>query len=344
MPCVAAWKDCYKPVDGFLNLYKPSSWTSHDCVAKVRRILRQKKVGHGGTLDPMATGVLPIALGRATRLIQYLPGDKAYAATVRFGVTTTTDDIEGEILTERSTATLTRDAAIAAIPQFIGTIDQIPPKYSAIQVEGKRLYDLARSGIEVDVPVRTVKVMAIAIGAWRDGDRPELDLTITCGAGTYIRAIARDLGEAIGTGATLAQLERIRSSGLDLASSFSLEELAMQAESASFCPISPNLALAGLPMITIAGEIALRWRLGQAVTIDPAVLEVWRDQNRGGVQKEQTTDLDLTELTDLAAPANLIESSHALVRVCDPIGEFLGIGRFSLSEARLSPKMVYLPA
>jgi tRNA pseudouridine55 synthase len=330
----AALRDCCRHMDGFLNLYKPSGWTSHDCVAKVRRILRQKKVGHGGTLDPMATGVLPIALGRATRLIQYLPGDKAYTATVRFGLTTTTDDIEGETITTRSTATLTRDAAIAAIPPFLGTIEQIPPKYSAIQVDGKRLYDLARAGAEVEVPVRTVTVTAIDLGAWRDGDQPELDLTIACGAGTYIRAIARDLGEAVGTGATLSKLERIRSSGLDLASSLTFDELSalvdVDSDSISFTPISPNLALGTLPMMTIEGEIAQRWRLGQKVTIDPVTLTVFEEQN----EEQNGNRVD----------ANHSEAGDRLVRVCDPIGEFLGIARLNRSESRLSPKMVYLPA
>ncbi len=325
-------------MDGFLNLYKPSGWTSHDCVAKVRRILGQKKVGHGGTLDPMATGVLPIALGRATRLIQYLPGDKAYTATVRFGLTTTTDDIEGETVTTRSTATLTRDAAIAAISPFLGTIEQIPPKYSAIQVDGQRLYDLARSGVDVDVPVRTVTVTAIEVGDWRDGDQPELDLTIACGAGTYIRAISRDLGEAVGTGATLSKLERIRSSGLDLDSSVTLEELAALMQSDTFTPISPNLALAGLPMIAIEGETAQRWRLGQTVVIDPAMLPSADDLGLGeAIANSVESDRDKND-------KNTVE---IMVRVCDSAGAFLGIARVmqsETSEVRLRPKMVYLPA
>ncbi len=288
----------------------------------------------------MATGVLPIALGRATRLIQYLPGDKAYTATVRFGLTTTTDDIEGETITTQSTATLTRDAAIAVIAPFIGTIQQIPPKYSAIQVDGQRLYDLARSGVDVDVPVRTVTVTAIEVGDWRDGDQPELDLTIACGAGTYIRAIARDLGEAVGTGATLSKLERIRSSGLDLDSSITLEHLAalMQSDSETFTPISPNLALAGLPMIAIEGETAQRWRLGQTVAIDPAMLPSADDLGLGeAIANSVESDRDKND-------ENTVE---IMVRVCDSAGAFLGIARVmrsETSEVRLRPKMVYLPA
>ena len=128
-------------IHGFINLYKPLSWTSHDCVARVRRVLNTKKVGHGGTLDPLATGVLPLAVGRATRLLQYLPEGKAYRATVRFGVTTSTDDLEGDIVQQKPAAHLTQLAIETVLPKFIGTLNQVPPMYSAIQVEGKRLYD-----------------------------------------------------------------------------------------------------------------------------------------------------------------------------------------------------------
>jgi tRNA pseudouridine55 synthase len=114
-------------ISGFLNLDKPQGWTSHDCVAKVRRLLRQKKVGHGGTLDPAASGVLPIALGRATRLLQFLAANKAYRAVIRFGVTTTTDDLEGDVITTQAATTLTEAIAIAPLAQFVGTIDQVPP-------------------------------------------------------------------------------------------------------------------------------------------------------------------------------------------------------------------------
>ena len=255
-------------VDGFLNLYKPSGWTSHDCVAKVRRLLNQKKVGHGGTLDPAAFGVLPIALGRATRLLQFLPEDKAYRAVIRFGLTTTTDDLEGDTVTSQTAVSLTEATAIAAMTQFIGTLKQVPPRYSAVQVQGKRLYDLARKGQEVTIPVRTVTVHAITPIKWQPGEFPELIVDIACGAGTYIRSIARDWGETLGVGATLATLERTRSSGFSLATSLTLEQVSAAINANTFTPISPAIALQNLPALSLSAEQARRWQQGQKIVYE----------------------------------------------------------------------------
>lgn len=256
-------------MDGFLNLHKPAGLTSHDCVARVRRSLKLKRVGHGGTLDPAATGVLPIALGRATRLLQFLRQDKAYRAIARFGLTTTTDDLEGEILAQTPAAHLTRDQIEALLPKFLGTIQQVPPAYSAIQIGGQRLYDLARAGVAVDVPVRTVEVYQIDLLDWRPGDFPEAELAITCGAGTYIRSIARDLGNLLGTGGTLAKLSRTQSHGFDLADSLTLEDLAAQAKAGTFEPMPAAIALAHLPALTLDKPDALRWTQGQPIATDP---------------------------------------------------------------------------
>ncbi len=253
-------------MQGFLNLNKPFGWTSHDCVAKVRKILRLKKVGHAGTLDPAATGVLPIALGKATRLLQYLPGDKAYHATIRFGVSTTTDDLQGEVISSQSGSNLNLETLKAVIPQFIGKIEQIPPSYSAIQVDGKRLYDLARQGIAVEAPMRTVEVFTIDILDWQSGEFPELKLAIACGAGTYIRAIARDLGEIFQTGGTLAALQRTVSSGFGLTNSITIEELEAQLEAGIFQPINPDLPLQYLPSVSLSAETGKKWCQGQKIT------------------------------------------------------------------------------
>ena len=252
---------------GFLNLNKPKNWTSHDCVAKVRRLLKTRKVGHGGTLDPLATGVLPIAVGKATRLISYLPHRKAYQAKVRFGVQTATDDLEGEILKTCSASGLSLDKITPYLPQFLGIIEQIPPQYSAIQRDGKRLYDLARQGKIVDVPSRRVEIFDIQVLGWQVGEFPELDLSIRCGEGTYIRAIARDLGDLLGVGATLAGLIRTESGGMDLENSITLEELADRLESQDFTLISPQAVLTDLPKIILDAETAQRWCQGQKIAI-----------------------------------------------------------------------------
>ncbi len=252
-------------MDGFLNLHKPFGWTSHDCVARVRRLFKTKKVGHAGTLDPAATGVLPIAIGRATRLLQYLPTGKAYRAIVRFGLTTATDDLEGDILTQTPCPELTLAQVEAMLPQFLGTIQQIPPAFSAIQVEGKRLYDLARAGVAVEVPMREVEVSKIEVLAWRSGEFPEVDLDITCGGGTYIRAIARDLGAVLGVGATLAGLVRTASSGFDLESSWTIDDLTVALETDRFTLYDVEQPLLTLPQVVLNAEQTWRWCNGQKI-------------------------------------------------------------------------------
>ncbi|MBE9013137.1 tRNA pseudouridine(55) synthase TruB [Pseudanabaenaceae cyanobacterium LEGE 13415] len=259
-------------MDGFLNLNKPFGLTSHDCVAKVRRSYHLKKVGHAGTLDPAAMGVLPIALGRATRLLQYLRHDKAYQATIRFGITTATDDLEGEILTEQAVSHLSLEQIEEKLPLFQGVIQQIPPNYSAVQVQGKRLYELARSGQAIEAPIRTVEIFDLKILEFRSGDFPELDLAIACGSGTYIRSIARDLGVELGTGATLAKLLRTESSGFELSGSSSIEQLPVPL-------IEPESALLHLPEIILESDLARRWCQGQKIALDSEQLGTVRVKN-----------------------------------------------------------------
>jgi tRNA pseudouridine55 synthase len=294
-------------MQGFLNLNKPFDWTSHDCVAKTRKLLRLKRVGHAGTLDPTATGVLPIAVGKATRLLQYLPGEKAYKATIRLGVRTTTDDLEGEIIASQPCTRLSLDAVKAALQQFVGKIEQIPPIYSAIQVQGKRLYDLARKGEDVEVPVRTVEVFEIEILDWREQEFPEVDVAIACGAGTYIRAIARDLGIVLQTGGTLAALTRTQSSGFDLAGSITFTDLEAQLQAGTFQPIPPDAALQHLPSITLSATSAVKWCQGQRICVTLNVVEI--------------------------------------LRVYDEDGRFLGIAKLENSDTNqlLIPEMVFEP-
>ncbi|WP_445637848.1 tRNA pseudouridine(55) synthase TruB [Nostoc sp. DSM 114161] len=268
---------------GFLNLNKPFDWTSHDCVARVRKLLRLKRVGHAGTLDPAATGVLPIAFGKATRLLQYLPENKAYKATIRLGVRTTTDDLQGEIINSQACGELSFAQVKTALSKFQGKIEQIPPSYSAIQVDGKRLYDLARQGKTVEVPVRTVEIFQIEILDWRQGDFPELDVAIACGSGTYIRAIARDLGEILETGGTLAALIRTESSGFHLTDSLTLTDLETQLQAGTFQPISVDAPLQHLSSVTLPLTSAKKWCQGQriALTVDVSgIVRVYDEEIR----------------------------------------------------------------
>ncbi|MGB3294283.1 MAG: tRNA pseudouridine(55) synthase TruB [Phormidesmis sp.] len=263
--------------DGFINLDKPVDWTSHDCIARVRRLLNTKKVGHGGTLDPLATGVLPVAVGRATRLLQFLPERKAYRAVIRFGLTTTTDDLEGEVLTQQSAAQLQRSAVEAILPKFTGTLSQQPPIYSAVQVKGKRLYDLARQGKTVEVPSRQITIHQLTIRHWQAGPQPALTLDIDCGPGTYIRSLARDLGVAMGSGATLVNLLRTHSSGFDLAGSMTLDALEQAITAETFTLVPAGDAVQHLAAIALSPALSLRWRMGQklALTDIPDPSEVW---------------------------------------------------------------------
>lgn len=267
---------------GFLNFNKSFGLTSHDCVAKVRKLLKQKRVGHGGTLDPAATGVLPIAIGKATRLLQYLSHQKSYRARIRFGLTTATDDLEGDVLTQQPVPQLTLAEIEGLLPNFEGKIDQIPPSYSAIQVGGKRLYELARAGQSVEAPLRSVQVYRIEVLHWQAGEYPELEVAIDCGAGTYIRSIARDLGAALGSGGTLAGLIRTASSGFLQSDSLTLEQLADQTQ--TFTPIPPAAALHHLPQIQLTEDQTQRWRQGQrldwnALPEQPGALSLQTDQS-----------------------------------------------------------------
>lgn len=249
------------PIDrmGFLNIEKPLGVTAHDCVAQVRRILRTKRVGHSGTLDPMATGVLPIAVNQATRLLPYLTGGKAYKALIRLGQATTTDDREGEILHDHPSPDLTLDRVSSFLSQFKGQIQQYPPAYSAIHVGGKRLYELARAGTVVDIPLRTVEVTGIEVLDWQPGIYPEISLAISCGTGTYIRSIARDLGALLGCGGMLAGLERTESNGFHRSGSIPLEKVT------SDDLLPPDRVLGHLSKINLDPDRARRWQLGQRI-------------------------------------------------------------------------------
>lgn len=231
---------------GFLNIHKAQGMTSHDVVAKVRRGLKVKKVGHAGTLDPTATGVLVVCLGGATRLSEYvMQSTKQYHARIRLGETTDTYDAEGEIQLVRDAAHITREDVLVALAPFQGKIRQIPPMYSAIKQGGRKLYDLARAGETVEREARTVTIELLQVRDWL---LPELTLEVTCSAGTYIRSLAYDLGEVLGVGAHLTGLARTASGYFKLESAITLEAL-LPDENWQSQIIQPQVALSGWPSI-----------------------------------------------------------------------------------------------
>jgi tRNA pseudouridine55 synthase len=221
---------------GLLLVDKPQGLTSHDVVARARRALNTRKVGHAGTLDPMATGLLTLGVGPATRLLTYLVGlDKTYETTMRLGAATTTDDAEGEIVTTAdpaAVAAVTDDSLAEGIRALTGEIDQRPSSVSAIKVDGRRAYDRVRAGEEVELASRRVTIRAFEVLAVRRTDTAiEVDARIDCSSGTYIRALARDLGAALGIGGHLTALRRTRVGPFDVADAVSLESLAEQGAS-----------------------------------------------------------------------------------------------------------------
>lgn len=241
-------------LEGFLNVSKPYGWTSHDVVGLVRRLAQSRRVGHGGTLDPAATGVLVVAVGRATRLIDYMAGqDKSYCADIVFGAATTTDDAEGTVLYARDPAQLSLEVAIPAIAGFLGEIDQVPPQYSAVKLEGRKAYEIARKGGEAALTARRVTIKGLAVVGW---DPPILSILVRCSKGTYVRSLARDLGERLGVGAHLGALVRLASGPFDCSDSVGVEDLRLAAEYGYLDRLiyPPDLAVRHLPAVVLAGQ------------------------------------------------------------------------------------------
>ena len=209
-------------MNGIINVYKEAGWTSHDVVAKLRGILKMKKIGHTGTLDPDATGVLPVCLGKATKLCELLAGeDKTYETVLRLGITTDTQDISGTVIKETNPA-VTEKEAISCIRSFEGEYMQVPPMYSALKINGKKLYELAREGKTVERKARPVHFYRIEI---LKTDLPEIRFSVTCSKGTYIRTLCHDIGEKLGCGACMKSLVRTRVGRFDVKDSRTLEQI-----------------------------------------------------------------------------------------------------------------------
>ncbi len=269
-------------MDGLLIINKPAGMTSHDVVNAVRQMTGTRRVGHAGTLDPSATGVLVVLIGAATRLAQFIgDGPKTYRAVLRLGETTTTYDADGPIV-ERRAVTVGRAAVEAALAQFRGSIAQIPPMHSAVRVKGQRLYKLAHRGQEVARAPRPVTIHRLEL---LDCTLPEVTIEVVCSAGTYIRSLAHDVGQVLGCGAHLRALTRTAAGHFTLAQSLTLEALLPLAQAGRLNEVllPPQAALTGLPAVTLTAEQEAAARQGQtfplSVTTDATLLQA---QNAAG--------------------------------------------------------------
>jgi tRNA pseudouridine55 synthase len=263
-------------LDGIIVVGKPPGPTSHDVVAIVRRLTGVRRVGHGGTLDPFAAGVLPVFLGHATRIVEYhLADEKAYRAIVVFGASSTTDDRDGELAPSEGSPP-DRAAVEAALEAFRGTIEQVPPDHSAVHIGGRRAYELARHGRKPELVPRQVTIHELTLTAWdeRDPERPAATLEVRCSAGTYVRALARDLGVRLGSGAYLGALTRTASGPFRLERATPLEEVrARLAEGrAAELLLPPDTGLEAMPTVTLAPDDLASLARGQVVRARGAAL------------------------------------------------------------------------
>ena len=313
-----------KELDGIFVIDKTAGMTSHDVVARVRRLARQRRVGHAGTLDPAATGVLPVCLGQATRVAEYLSeSGKAYRATVRFGVVTDTYDAEGSVIRE-APVMLSEEEIAVVLPAFLGEQMQLPPAYSAIKRGGQPLYKLARAGQEVVVEPRPIVISALRIVSWSP---PDLVLDIECGKGTYIRSLAYDLGERLGPGAYLAALRRTRSGPFTLKQAITLDELeaALAGEGWRDYLHAPDEALLDRRAAILASEHEAGMRNGQPLHL----------RSSSASQAASVPGAE-TEIAD----ASRAPMDGELLRTYSTDGRFLGIARWNAEAAAWQPYKV----
>lgn len=290
-------------VDGILLLNKPKGISSNQALQQAKRFYQAQKAGHTGSLDPMATGVLPLCFGEATKLSQYLlNADKAYRATIRLGQHTASGDSEGEILSESDASALTREDFLAAMELFRGDIRQIPPMFSALKVNGQPLYKLAREGKEIEREAREVTVRLFQLLDFRPGKYPEAEVSIECSKGTYIRSIAIDIGRHLGVGGHLVKLHRFQVGRFHEDDALAFTDLQEWSEQGRLddALIPAEMAVNHLPLVELNGKSSYHLRLGQAVPVSKA-----------------------PEL--------------GLVRIIDENGQFLGIGE-AMEDGRVAPR------
>ncbi|MBL8258333.1 MAG: tRNA pseudouridine(55) synthase TruB [Candidatus Competibacteraceae bacterium] len=267
-----------RSVDGVLLLDKPVGWTSNGALQAVKRLYQAKKAGHTGSLDPLASGLLPLCLGEATKLSGLLlNADKSYRFTCRLGVTTTTGDAEGEVVATRPVAPFDRERIEAALRRFTGAIQQIPPMYSAVKRDGQPLYKLARKGIEVERAPREVTVRALRL---LRQEPEELECELRCSKGTYVRTLVTDLGDVLGCGAHVSALRRTAVEPYDAARMVTLDALRERAEQEGLAGLDrwllpPDSAVANWPAISVTGDSAFYLRQGQAILAPRAPTQGW---------------------------------------------------------------------
>jgi len=250
-------------MNGIVIIDKPQGWTSQDVTARLRRVFNNRRIGHGGTLDPMATGVLPVFVGRGTRGVEFFEhAEKTYEATLRLGMTTDTEDITGTVLTEQD-AFVTGEMLEVVLPKFRGEIMQVPPMYSALKVNGQKLYDLARKGKEVERQPRPITIHELTLlGMEADG----IHLRVRCSKGTYIRTLCKDIGEALGCGGCMAALRRISAGEYTIAEAVPLQELLDSQRPEEYLrPVDSMFR--NYPAVTLTEKQTLRCRNGNAFSI-----------------------------------------------------------------------------
>ncbi len=255
-------------MDGLLNIYKPSGPTSHDVVAAVRRIVGQKRVGHTGTLDPIAEGVMVICLGRATRLSQYIAGaEKEYRCRAVLGVATDTQDCTGRVVEQHSASAVTLERFLEVSGSFVGEIEQIPPMISALKHKGERLYDIARRGESVERKARRITIHSLEVLSFEPGERATAEMAVRCSSGTYIRTLCADIGAALGCGAHMEFLCRDRVGRFDIGESVSCERLAHLVSQGRLneCVVGMDAAVEGLPRAVVSREDARAAACGMEV-------------------------------------------------------------------------------
>jgi len=306
-------------MNGIINFHKPQQVTSHDCVALIRRLTGIKRVGHTGTLDPMATGVLPICIGSATRITEYLDQDeKTYRCTMQLGIETDTQDIWGQILRERPVENISPDRIAEAVFSFQGDVIQIPPKYSALKVNGKRLYEYARAGQEVEIKSRHIFISKMSLDEICGN---QITFTATCSKGTYVRTLCQDIGEKLGCGGTMTGLVRLATGMFRLEDAYTPETLKiMTKEEIEQILIPVDVPLDRFAPIVLDEKVARDFTNGKTIMIPESVTE--------GIQSVSDFLVSDPEFNDSAHLVRVYYSS-----------EFIGVGR--LTENTLTADKVF---